>query len=96
MDFETVRIDITESSARGSEFLCIVETNSTHQPLVTLAENSGFPAVQDVYAIADTRNGIVGAVIKVRCTDQIRGSGVVALNLAQPGMTGNYKVTPLY
>ncbi|MHC2452808.1 hypothetical protein ACUXP3_003435 [Bacillus altitudinis] len=96
MDFETVRIDITESSARGSEFLCIVETNSPHQPIVTLAENSGFPTVQDVYAKAETINEIVGAVIKVRCTGPIRGSGVVALNLAQPGMTGDYKVTPLY
>lgn len=97
MDFETIRVNIRENSARGSELKCIVETNSPHQPIVTLAENS-FPSVQDVYAKAETVDGTVGVVIKVRFTEEIRGSGLLALNLAQPGMNGDcgYKVTPLY
>ncbi|WP_305960643.1 hypothetical protein [Bacillus safensis] len=92
--FTTRRITLDSSGASGNTLLFFIETNSTEAPIVTLADNNGFPSVLDFYAKATRHAGMNGMQIHIRFDGPARGRGF-AINIAQPGMHGDFRVIPL-
>ncbi|MBA5716308.1 hypothetical protein DT035_16065 [Bacillus subtilis] len=94
--FQSVRVEINDAAARGDNFEFLVVTGSMHPPIVCLADNNGFPYVRDIYARAsDKHHGKQGVHVSVRFEAPPVGGAGFALNLAQPGMEGDFTVIPL-
>ncbi|WP_303984806.1 hypothetical protein [Niallia circulans] len=94
--FQSIRLDVNDAAARGNNFEFLVVTGSMHPPIVCLGDNSGFPYVRDLYARAsDKHQGKQGVHVSVRFESPPTGDAVLAINLAQPGMVGDFAVIPL-
>ncbi|MCY8918029.1 hypothetical protein MOE20_01190 [Bacillus atrophaeus] len=102
-EFVSKRINVDDASARGDNFEFLVVTHSMEAPIVTLADNSNYPHVRDVYARqTDEHHDVQGVHVSVRFESPPAGKGTgFSINLAQPGMRPscedgkNYLVIPL-
>ncbi|MEJ9122626.1 hypothetical protein P4I92_02630 [Bacillus cereus] len=93
-EFKTVRVDADNASAQGNNLEFLVVTGSMEIPIVSLGDNNGFPFVRDVYARPKQHSGHQGVHVSVRFESAASGNGL-AVNIAQPGMTGDFTVIPL-
>ena len=91
---ESKRVEATMSSARGNNLEFFVVTGSQEPPIVSLADNSGFPFVRDLYARPRVHQNKKGVHVSVRFESTANGMGL-SVNLSQPEMTGDYTVIPL-
>lgn len=91
---ETVRVVATNSAAGRDALDFFVVTGSTQPPIVSLADNNGFPYVRDLYARGKEHQSLSGVHVTVRFDGDASGTGL-AVNVAQPDMTGDYTVIPL-
>lgn len=92
---QTARITVDNSAAKGNSLEVFVNTgNASDAPIVCLADNNGFPPVQDVYARPRVFQGMNGVHVTVRFVGAASGVGL-AFNISQPIMSGNKIVVPL-
>lgn len=99
-EFESARISVPNAAIRGNEFEFLVVTNSMKAPIVTLADNTGYPHVRDFYAReSDKHHNRIGVHVHIRFEGPLDGEHGFAINVAQPGMTpgpeNDYLVIPL-
>ena len=78
----------------GSHDLSIfIATGSKAHPIVTIADNAGYPAIKDFYARPATMRGEDGISITIRFEAPAKGREI-SLNVLQEGMTRNFEVMP--
>ncbi|MDA2478322.1 hypothetical protein ACS2TZ_26120 [Bacillus cereus group sp. Bce025] len=92
-EFEAVRVEADNTSAIGNNLEFFVITGSMEAPIVCLADNNGYPHVRDIYARQREHSGHHGVHVSVRFEGPAQGNAL-AVNIAQPGMTGDYTVIP--
>jgi len=78
----------TSTSERLNFFIA---TGSFAQPLVTLADNNGYPPVHELYARPLKYRGVDGVGVSVFFTGPAQGKEI-AVNVLQEGMTDHYEV----
>ncbi|OKP88992.1 hypothetical protein [Paenibacillus sp. P32E] len=93
--FSTRRIQFDAAGADGNNLDVFIITNSLEQPIVTLADKNGFPYVRDFYAKAIEHHGYKGIRLTLRFEGAARGGRGFAVNIALPGMNGNFAVFPI-
>ncbi|MFT9371897.1 hypothetical protein [Paenibacillus polymyxa] len=93
--FSTRRIQFDAASASDNNLNVFIITNSLEAPIVCLADNNGFPHVRDFYARARTYQGYNGVHLTIRFESSPANGRGFAVNIAQPGMNGNFSVFPL-
>jgi hypothetical protein len=84
-----VRITVGNETASGNRLEIFVETGSMETPLVSCADNNGFPEVHAIYARPASPQGLSGVHVTVVFDQMARGNGF-AFNVWQPSMTGPY------
>ena len=90
----TVRVEANQASAQGENLEFFVVTGSLEPPIVSLADNNGFPWVRDLYARQTVFQERWGVHVSVRFEEAAVGN-VLAVNIFQPGMQGDFPVIPL-
>lgn len=93
--FLTRRIQFDAAGASGNNLEVFIITNSLEAPILTLADNNGFPPVKDFYARARTYQGYNGIHLTIRFESSPASGRGFAVNIAQPGMNGNFPVFPI-
>ncbi|MGS4992607.1 hypothetical protein ACVCK3_03445 [Bacillus cereus] len=90
---ESTRIQVESRYAKDNTLDFFVVTNSLEAPIACLADNSGYPSVREIYArTIEKYNGIHDGVhVTVYFDGSANGQGF-AINLAQPGMSGNFNL----
>ncbi|MGY4761200.1 hypothetical protein ACVNS2_16560 [Paenibacillus caseinilyticus] len=91
---ESVRLEMDARGASGDNLEFFFVTGSTAPPIVTLADNNGFPFVRDIYARGSNHDGKDGVHVTVRFESRASGNGL-GINLSQPGMQGDITAIPL-
>lgn len=84
---------VSEINSDSDKLEIFVHTRSKGRPLVTIADNNGYPEIRDYYAKPDTSGDRTGIRITVRFHGKAQGNKLV-FNVAQPGMTSDFKVGP--
>lgn len=84
---------ISETNSDSDKLEIFVHTRSKGRPLVTIADNNGYPEIRDYYAKPATSGDRTGIRITVRFHGKAQGNKLV-FNIAQPGMTSDFKVGP--
>ncbi|MGH1274454.1 hypothetical protein ACQVWA_13480 [Bacillus cereus] len=93
-EFRTVAVGVDEVIDRGSsEIFFFVVTGSDKPPIVCLRHTT-VPHVRDIYARQATHEHHLGVEVHIRLEEPVQEGGI-SINLAQPGMTGDYTVIPL-
>jgi hypothetical protein len=67
-----------------------IATGSLAQPLVTLADNNGYPPVHELYARSLKYRGMDGICVSVFFDGPAQGKEI-AVNVLQEGMTSRYE-----
>lgn len=93
--FSTRRVQFNAAGTSGNNLEVFIITNSLEAPIVTLADNDAYPHVRDYYARAETRQGFKGIHLSIRFEASPANGKGFAVNIAQPGMNGNFAVIPL-
>ena len=93
---ESIRIEVNNRYAKDDSLNFFVVTNSLEAPIVCLADNNGYPIVREISARPkeDYNAHYNGVHVTVRFEGQANGQGL-AINLAQPGMSGDFSVEPM-
>lgn len=92
--FSVHRVGVGQEAADGKSLRLFVHTGTRRQPLVTPADNDGFPELVSWYAKGDRHRGKDGVDITFRFSGPARGRGF-AFNLGQEGIDGPMTVIPL-
>ena len=79
-----IRTEVDQRFVNGNQLDFFLPTGVTTPPIVTLADNDGFPFVQDIYARSRDFGHVKGIHITVRFESASRGPGRLALNVYQP------------
>jgi|SRR5580704_4759063 hypothetical protein len=75
----------------SNDLQIFIATGSLENPMVTLADNDGYPVVKDYYARAVTWHHRKGISVTFRFDGPATGREM-ALNVMQKGMTNHYQV----
>jgi len=79
------------ATSTSSHLNIFIATGSLAQPLVTLADNNGYPPVHELYARPLTYRGKDGVGVSVFFGEPAQGREI-AVNVLQEGMTDHYEV----
>lgn len=88
---ESARIVVDNQYAKDDSLNFFVVTNSLEAPIVCLADNNGYPTVRELSARAVSYQNHNGVQVTIRFEVPANGQ-VLAINLAQPGMSGDLTV----
>ena len=93
-EFKTVRIVVNNSSAVGHNLDFFIITGSDETPIACLGDNNGYPSVRDFYARQHVYQTHKGVHVTINLEGPASGNEF-AINIAQPGMSGDFTVIPL-
>jgi hypothetical protein len=79
------------ATSTSSHLNVFIATGSLAQPLVTLADNNGYPPVHELYARSLKYRGMDGICVSVFFDGPAQGKEI-AVNILQEGMTDRYEV----
>jgi hypothetical protein len=82
------------ATSTSSHLNFFIATGSLAQPLVTLADNNGYPPVHELYARPRGYQGKDGISVSVYFAGLAQGKEI-AVNVLQEGMTAHHEVTLL-
>ncbi|MEP6664550.1 MAG: hypothetical protein ABJC04_12895 [Verrucomicrobiota bacterium] len=85
-----VRTTLTSGS---HDLQIFIATGSSARPMVTIADNDGYPPIKDFYARPATLRGEDGINVTLRFEAPAQGRKL-DLNVLQEGMTRNFEVMP--
>ncbi|AYK07203.1 hypothetical protein [Brevibacillus laterosporus] len=91
---KTVRVIFDERGKVGSNLEYFIVTGSLEAPIVCLSDNNGFPFVHEIYARQGKYKGKKGVHVSIRFDYEACGT-LLAVNLFQPNMEGDYSTIPL-
>ncbi|MBA4149061.1 MAG: hypothetical protein H0X66_13170 [Verrucomicrobia bacterium] len=93
---QVYRVDLgpTRTPGDSHNLIFFIETGATSEPMVCLADNGGYPSIRNVYAKAMKFKGRDGVRVAV-LFDQVPTGNGLSINVLQPGMRSNYKVSRL-
>ncbi len=87
-DLQRVTVDRTAVSANNNQLMdFFVLTDSGQVPIVSLADNNGFPDPIAVYARPAVRQGHTGVQVTIHFGQDASNGNGLAINLYQPGAT---------
>ena len=79
------------ATSTSSHLNIFIATGSLAQPLVTLADNNGYPPVHEIYGRPRKYRGLDGIGVSVFFAGPAQGKEI-AVNVLQEGMTDHYEV----
>lgn len=81
----------SRATSTSSHLNIFIATGSLAQPLVTLADNNGYPPVHEIYARSRKYQDMDGFSVSVFFAGPAQGREI-AVNVLQEGMTDHYEV----